>query len=182
MKWTANFLGIAMIVGAGVVMVASLVWGIVHYVEHGFQRVVESPLQLQPGTSGRTEVFTLAGGESVEVSLLLNSRAIELKDIELQVEVETADGRSLQRFKEGFGFTVRSRVGQHVYYHLGTFEPESAGSYRLAWKIAGSWRSDQAASLLARRPLPGRISMTAVLGMLLGLAVLLAGLRMLTGR
>jgi hypothetical protein len=182
MKWSVNWPVIAVIVSAGAVMVASLVWGILHYVEHGFQRVVESPLQLRPGASGRTDFFTLAQGESVQVSLLLNSRAIELKDIELQVEVQTADGRSVQRLQEGFGFTVRSRAGQRVYYHIGTLEPEASGNYRLAWTISGSWRSDQAASLLVRRPLPGRFSWVAALGMLLGGAGLMAGLRMLTGR
>jgi hypothetical protein len=182
MKWTVNLPVIAVIAGAVAVMVVSLVWGIVHYVEHGFQRIVDSPLQLQPGASGRSDSFTLAAGESLQVSLLMNSRAIELQDIELQVDVQTADGRSVQRLKEGFGFTVRSRVGQHVYYHLGTLEPQSTGSYRLAWTVSGSWRADQAANLLVRRPLPGRFSWAAALGMLVGAAGLMAGLRMLTGR
>lgn len=163
----------------GILTIGGMVWNIIHYASSSHEDLHTFPVRLAPGAAGTTAGFKLAGGAEVSVWLLMDSRVMEMKPVVLDVAVESGGGKVLQQMHEDFGFTVRNRYGDHVYYRLGSYTPSAEGSFRLAWKRSGTWATEPAGSLVVRRALPFSLPWPALALTLVGIAGLAAGIRML---
>ena len=177
MNKTKVILGILITVAGGIIMVASMVFAIIHFAESLYEDIHTFNINLQASSIPLTTTkFFIKEEKNLSLWLKLANRQIENKDFEIDVFLIRKNDIVDAKFNEDFRFGyLRNSSGKGQYYKIGKHSFHSGFNGYFRYETRGTWGPPFRGKLVLRQGSASSFPVKQIELFVIGIFVLVVG-------